>query len=252
MNYLMCAGRFTRLGVLCLVLLLALVKPRVAANPVPADTKADGVEPQSNEDGRAPMELKSSQLFFKTGTDVVADFTSVSNPQQFDVVNTGFSYLMVVFEPNANATLSPRIVRLGPAERQTVTISAGTGAKSFSLSYAVSYAPTPFKTHSDRYRAYSDGETVMIIPVRPSFRVAIQVRAASIVEGSKEHVTDSAVSGGTFISTPGPFYRAAGLFARDFLYQLEGSGRNIVTADEVKRAVDFLALKQLTSNRTVG
>jgi hypothetical protein len=44
----------------------------------------------------------------------------------------------------------------------------------------------------------------------------------------------------------------AGIFARDFLYQLEGSGRDTVTAEEVQRAVDFLALRQLTENRKVG
>jgi hypothetical protein len=57
---------------------------------------------------------------------------------------------------------------------------------------------------------------------------------------------------GTYIYTPGPFYKEAGLFARDFLYTLEGAGRDMVTADEVKRAVDFMALKQLSENRTVG
>jgi len=55
-----------------------------------------------------------------------------------------------------------------------------------------------------------------------------------------------------YIYTPSPFYKEAGLFARDFLYTLEGAGRDMVTADEVKRAVDFLALKQLPQNRRIG
>jgi hypothetical protein len=57
---------------------------------------------------------------------------------------------------------------------------------------------------------------------------------------------------GTFIYTAGPFYRAGGLFARDFLFTLEGAGRDLVTEDELKSAIDYLTLKQLPDNIKVG
>ena len=196
--------------------------------------------------------LKNSHPFYKTGTTTAEDFASVSAEQTFDVVNAGKSYMMLVFEPNVSARLSPNVVRLGPGERTTVALSAAAGVKSFSLSYAVSHASTPFRTHTDRYRAYSDGESVLCVPVAPALHASLQSRAKNIFEDSKTLVTDKAMPSGTYIYTPGPFYRAAGLFARDFLYQLEGGGRDTVTADEVKRAVDFMALKQLKANRTVG
>jgi hypothetical protein len=172
--------------------------------------------------------------------------------QTFDVVNTGESHVMLVFEWNAKAKISPAVSRLGPGRRATVTLSAAVGVKSFPLSYAVSYAAAPFRTHANRYRAFSDGETVLCVPVTAASYKAMQTRLKTICEDSKTLVTDKAMRPETYIYTPGPFYRSAGIFARDFLYQLEGGGRNTVTADEVKRAVDFLALKQLRANKKVG
>ena len=104
--------------------------------------------------------------FFKAGTSTVEDFAAVQPTQAFDVLNISTSYLMLVFEPNANARLMPNIVRLAPHDRATVQISAGPEVKSFELRYAVSLSlfPAPCKTHTNRYRAYSDGETVMCIP----------------------------------------------------------------------------------------
>jgi hypothetical protein len=106
--------------------------------------------------------------------------------------------------------------------------------------------------HGDRYRAYCDGETIRCVPVAESLCRAVQARTKSIFDDSKELVTDNAMPAGTYIYTPGPVYRAAGLFARDFLYQLEGGGRDLVTADEVRRAVDFMAIKQLAANTKIG
>jgi hypothetical protein len=80
----------------------------------------------------------------------------------------------------------------------------------------------------------------------------MRTRAESILKDSRTLITDPAMPPGTYIYTAGPFYKAGGLFARDFLYTLEGVGRDDVTAEEVKRAVDFLALKQLPDNRKVG
>lgn len=107
-------------------------------------------------------------------------------------------------------------------------------------------------THTNRYRAYSDGETVRVVPVCQAHFDAMLRRTEDIFRDSRALVTDPAMPANTFIYTPGPFYRDAGLFARDFLYQLEGAGRYSVTADEVRLAVDFLALKQLTSSMKVG
>jgi hypothetical protein len=104
----------------------------------------------------------------------------------------------------------------------------------------------------DRYQAYHDGETVMCVPVPAKLHAAVLARAKSIFEESKSLVTDKEMPADTYIYTPGPFYRKAGLFGRDFLYQLEGAGRYLVTADEAKRAVDFMATKQLRANKTVG
>lgn len=190
--------------------------------------------------------------FCKTGENTVEDFTSVRPSQTFDVLNDGKSYMMLVFDRSPNAKVSPAVVRLGPGERATVSLSAAPGAKSFPLSYAVSYAAAPFKTHANRYRAYSDGETVLCVPVAAGPYGSMQTRLKTICGDSKALVTDRDMPPETYIYTPGPFYRTAGLFARDFLYQLEGGGRNMVTADEVKRAVDFMALKQLRANKKVG
>ena len=194
----------------------------------------------------------SGSPFRKTRTNRVENFAAVSRTHRFDVVNADTSYLMLVFEPNASARLSPSAIRVAPRERKTVRMVAGPGVKSFELRYAFSQSAGPFKTHKDRYRAYSDGETVMCIPVASALHTAMQARAESIIKASKELVTDKDMPTGTYIYTPGPAYRVAGVFCRDFLYQLEGSGRDIVTADEVKRAVDYHALKQLRENTKVG
>jgi len=179
-------------------------------------------------------------------------FSSVSSVYSFDIVNSGTDYLMLMIEPSTSAKFSPNVIRISPGTRKTVVMSVGAGVKLFKMSYAVSRASTPFKTHSGRYRAYSDGETVMCVPVAVSLYTSLKSRAQSIFEDSKILVTDSSMPSGTYIYTPGPYYRRAGVFARDLLYQLEGGGRDMVTADEVKRAVDFMASKQLTANKTVG
>ena len=193
-----------------------------------------------------------SRLFRKTGSSAIENFEAVSPVYRFDVMNTGTSYVMMTFEANACAKLSPGVVRIAPHERKTVKMVIGPEVKSFKLSYAVSQSATPFRTHTNRYRATREGETVMCVPVARELHAAMQARAESIIQKSRELVTDKAMPIGTYIYTPGPAYRAAGIFCRDFLYQLEGSGRDMVTADEVKRAVDFNALKQLTENRKVG
>jgi hypothetical protein len=190
--------------------------------------------------------------FFRAGTSKSVDFTAMRPDQAFDVANVSTSYLMLVFEPNASAKLIPSIVRLAPHARQTVRLSTAPGVKSFELRYAVSPSPAPFKTHTNQYHPYVDGETVMCVPVRPALYNAMHTRAESILKNSKVLITDKEMPAGTYIYTPGPFYKEAGLFARDFLYTLEGAGRDMVTAEEVKRAVDFLALKQLPENRKIG
>lgn len=194
----------------------------------------------------------SCPLFCKTDESTVEHFQAVTSAQTFDVVNVSTSHLMLVFESNPSAKLAPHVVRVAPKARTTVRMTVGAGVKSFKLHYAVSLSAMPFKTHTDRYRASSDGETVMCVPVSPALHAAIQSRTESIINDSKTLVTDKDMPSETYIYTPGPFYKAAGLFARDFLYQLEGSGRDTVTDEEVKRAVDFLVLKQLTENRKVG
>jgi hypothetical protein len=191
-------------------------------------------------------------MFLKTGTTTPEDFASVQPSQTFDVVNAGASHMMLVFERNPRVSVAPYVVRLAPGVRKTIAMKVASGVKSFSLAYAVSYSDSPFKTHAHRYRAYNDGETVLCVPVALATHQALQARMRRICDESKSLVTDPAMPKGISIYTPGPFYRAAGVFARDFLYQLEGGGRDTVTADEVRRAVDFMAAKQLTANRTVG
>jgi hypothetical protein len=194
----------------------------------------------------------AATVFYKTGTMTAEDFSSVSPTYSFDVMNSGANYMMLAFESNANATVSSNIVRIAPGERTPVTMSSMSGVKSFSLSYDISYSSTPFRSNANSYRAYNDGETEMIVPVSPSLYSSMKTRAENIFSQSKILVTDPNMPSGTSIYTPGPFYRSAGVFGRDFLYQLEGGGRDTVTADEVKRSVDFMASKQLTANRTVG
>jgi hypothetical protein len=196
--------------------------------------------------------LTAQQLFRQAGTDKEETFTAVRVEHRFDVVNSSTSHLMVAFGGCAEATVAPGVVRLAPGGRQAVTLKARGETKTFPLSYALTMAATPFTTHSNRYRAYSDGETVLCVPVTPANHAALKARTKAILKDSLEKVSDPAMPAGTVIYTPGPFYKQAGIFARDFLYQLEGAGRYTVSAEEVKRAVDFLALKQLTENRKVG
>jgi hypothetical protein len=190
--------------------------------------------------------------FFKTGTSRAVNFAALQPGKALDVANLSTSYLMLIFEPSASARFTPSVVRLAPHARQTVRLSVEPGVKAFELRYAVSLSAAPFRTHSDRYRAYSDGETVMCVPAPATLYAAMHARAESILKDSRVLITDPAMPAATYIYTAGPFYKAGGLFARDFLYTLEGAGRDMVTADEVKRAVDFLALKQLPANRLVG
>lgn len=207
--------------------------------------------PSNDASQMAPLTAK--QLFRMAGTDDVDEFNlAPDRTHRFDVVNPSPSYLMLAFAADPAAVVSPAIVRLAPGARQSVTLVVGGGVNSLSLSYAISVSAQPFTTHANRYRAYSDGETVLCVPVPAEHYVSLEARTSSIIEASKILLTDPAMPPNTFIYSPGPFYRAAGVFARDFLFQLEGSGRNSVTADEVKSAVDFMALKQLTANRKVG
>ena len=196
--------------------------------------------------------VPASQWFRQTGTDLVEQFAGIKSTHSFDVMNPGRSFLMLVFEPSDQARLTPSVVRLKPWARQTVQMTVRPGIRFVVLQYAVAQSAAPFVTHTNRYRAYSDGETVLCVPVAAELQAGLQSRTETIINDSKVLVTDPNMPPGTFVYTPGPFYKAAGLFARDFLYQLEGGGRNAVTADEVKRAVDYLALKQLTENRKVG
>ncbi len=205
--------------------------------------------------GHAKMAVSRTSfvnIFYQTGTNKIETFKSIKNAYSFDVVNRGKSDMMVKFIPTPEVWISLTIVRLAPGTRQNVILNFLPETKSFTLSYAIALSSQPFTTHSNRYRAYSDGETVMCVPVDTSHYAALQARTSSILYDSKTEVVDHAMPFGTFIYTPGPFYRKAGLFARDFLYQMEGSGRNLVTAEEVRLAVDFLALKQLKENREVG
>jgi hypothetical protein len=194
----------------------------------------------------------ADQLFRRSGNDTPMYFRGVPSNCVFDVANDGTNYLLVAFDPTAAVAVSPRVVRLAPQERQPVELRLASTTDPIPLFYSVSQSPTPFATHTNRYRAYLDGETVMCVPVPQPLFTSMLLRTESIVSGSRTLVTDAAMPGNTFIYTPGPFYQAAGIFARDFLYQLEGSGRYGVTAEEIRRAVDFLALKQLTANRLVG
>ncbi len=190
-------------------------------------------------------------LFCKTGTNKAETFKIVQSTNRFDIVNRSKSHLMLKFIHKSGVCFSPAIVRLIPDSRQNVTMKISTGLENGNFFYALTLSSKPFTIHSDRYQAYNDGETVMCVPVNPDSYAALLKRTALILNDSKAEVSDKAMPAGTFIYTPGPVYRKAGLFARDFLYQLEGSGRDNVTANEVKLAVDFLALKQLKENHSV-
>jgi hypothetical protein len=86
----------------------------------------------------------------------------------------------VAFGGCAEATVTPGVVRLAPGGRQAVTLKARGEAKTFALSYALTMAATPFTTHSNRYRAYSDGETVLCVPVDPMHHAATVIVAVIV------------------------------------------------------------------------
>jgi hypothetical protein len=197
------------------------------------------------------QENAARPLFRKAGTGQVEDFAGVPPAGAFDVVNTGAAFLMVAFEPNASARFFPPVVRIPPSGQTSVRLEVKPGVEWFALRDAVASSAAPFQTHPHRYRSCSESETVVCVPVAPGLYAAMQARAKSIVNGSTTLLTDKEMPAGTTICTPGPYYRDAGLFARDLLFQLEGSGRD-VTAQEVRQAVDLMALKQLTENRKVG
>jgi hypothetical protein len=186
----------------------------------------------------AVVTLQTDPLFRQTGTDQIERFEAVSPKQAFDVVNSSGAFILLLFEPNTSARFTPTVVRLTPGTRQTVTMVTQPGVRSFALNYSVAHASLSFTTHTNRYRAGSDGESVLCVPVAPALQAAMQARTESILGESKVLVTDPGMPSATYLYTPGPFYKTAGLFARDFLYQLEGAGRSTVTGDEVKRAVD--------------
>ena len=196
----------------------------------------------------ALVRRETDPMLCVTGTNAPQRFTAVSSLQLFDVVNHRAEYILLSFAPNTCARLTPSIVRLAPGARRTITMRVNADVKTFSLSYAVAYAPTPFPAHQNRYRAYNAGETVMCVPVPATLHGAMRKRALSILDASKVRVTLKRMPANTYIYTPGPYYQRAGLFARDLLFQLEGAGQFTVTAEEVKRAVDLLALMQLSQN----
>jgi hypothetical protein len=194
----------------------------------------------------------SRQLFLITGTNKAETFKTVRNGYSFDVANQGNLHLMLKFLFNPDVSVSPAIVRLSPGDRQSVTINCRNETRSVPIFYALSLSSRLFTANSCRYRAYNDGETEMCVPVDTMLYTGLRARTAAILNESKTEVADKGMPEGTYIYTPGPFYRKAGLFARDFLYQLEGAGHDLVTAQEVRLAVDFLALKQLKANQKVG
>ena len=192
------------------------------------------------------------KFFYKIGTNKEKSFKGIRSVHQFDVVNGDKSYLMLKFIKNSEVQFSRDIVRLAPGKRQNVSLIVRDGVTSAKFACAMSLSYKPFSTHSNLYSAYKDGETVMCVPVNPGNYEALKIRTETILHNSKTEVSGAGITSHQSIYTPGPFYRKAGLFARDFLYQLEGSGRDLVTADEVKYAVDFLAGTQLKENRRVG
>ena len=194
----------------------------------------------------------ASLHFYITGSNKAETFEAVRGGHRFDAVNGGNRYLMVKFIKNDELQIIPEILRLVPGGRQKFTLNVRKGLHESQFSYAVSLSEQPFVTHSNLYSAYKDGETVMCVPVKQEYFEELKVRTETILRNSKTEVSGAGLGSNKFIYTPGPVYRRAGLFARDFLYQLEGSGCYFVTADEVRLAVDFLALNQLKENRKVG
>ena len=209
--------------------------------------KSDGLQ----NPGKTQTTVKGV-IFCKTGTNKAETFKIVKSTNRFDVVNRSKSHLMLKFINNGDVQILPAVVRLAPGSRQKVTMKILSGLENCNFSYALTFAAKPFNVHSNRYQAYIDGETAMCVPINPDHYAALLKRTSTILNDSKTEVTDKLMPAGSFIYTPGPVYRKAGIFARDFLYQLEGSGRDMVTAEEVKLAVDFHALKQLNENHKVG
>ncbi len=216
-----------------------------SAAPIGSDNAPPRIEPVTAE--QAP-------LFRKTGTDQPEDFTDLSGTRRFEVVNPGSTHLLVLFAAHPQVRWSPGVLRLAPGGRlpAQLTVVKAAAAGRIPLTYAIARSDQPFTSHGDRYRAGVDGETVQCVPVAPMLHASLLSRTRSILKDSLEKVTDPQMPAGTMIYTPGPYYRSAGIFARDLLYQLEGAGRFTVPADEVRHAVDFLALKQLTADRKVG
>lgn len=196
--------------------------------------------------------MNAMDLFRRVGQDATATFSNVSSPCRFDVVNPGSNHLMIAFQPSESHTVCPSVLRLAPGKRRTAELTTRGNTNAFTLVCCLTQSPDPLVSHNGRYRAYSDGETVLCVPVSESTFAAMRTRTESILNDSKALVTDRAMPAETCIYTPGPFYRHGGIFARDFLYQLEGAGRWTVTAEQVRWGVEFLALKQLTEMRKVG
>jgi hypothetical protein len=191
--------------------------------------------------------------FYQTGTTTAETFSSISPISTFDVMNPGSNYMMLEFEPNTSATFSSNILYIAPGTRQTVTMYAGNGVKSFTLPYDVATQSTPYNTTTNAYRGGSAGQTDMVVPVSPSLYASMQTQVSSVLTGSEILLTDPTQPSGTYIYTPGPAYSSAGLFARDFLYTCEGTdGTNLISANSVLAAVNYLESKQLTANTVVS
>lgn len=168
-----------------------------------------------------------------------------------DLANPTSSPILVVFEDDPRIAARPSIVRLGPQGHGSVELTTQSGAQTASVAYSVTPGDTPASAADDLYQGDRSGETVGIVPIEPELYDAVLRQVRDIFWASRERVTDPSMPPDTFIYTPSPYYRQAGVFARDFLFQLEGCGRSAVTADEVKRAVDFMASKQLRARHQV-
>lgn len=79
---------------------------------------------------------------------------------------------------------------------------------------------------------------------------AVSLKTASVLAQARTQVTQSGWTG-RYIVTPGGPYAYAGIFARDFLYSLDGAA-SLIAADDIKTGVDLYLDKQLTANRVVG
>lgn len=199
-----------------------------------------------------PSSLSPDRVFKQLNSDAPENFGAIPKSHRFEVLNPSGSNLLLEFEFSPDAEIIPRILRIGPGGHQEVKMELRHEVHTFVVKYLTALSAQAFETHDNRYRAYSDGETVMCVPVPEAAFFALRARTSAILKDSTIELTDTEMPPGTVIYTPGPFYRTAGLFARDFLFQLEGSGKYLVAANEVRDAVDLLALKQLKENRMVG